>query len=139
MTPEVERAFRLSPRLRKKLRERQAALLEALEAGRPEAILEASAAWGEAEREAARNLLEKVAEPPRHRVSFLVEETCYRDFCETALEHGLSASEVARRYCVSGFTFSTILWTTVRRGGSMAEWVNASRGGLNLAEIALPN
>ena len=139
MTPEIERALRLSPRLRKRLRERKATLLAALEEGRPEAILEASAAWGEAEKQAARDVVEKSAEPPMQRVSFLVEESYYKDFCETALEHELSPSEVARRYCLSGFTFSSILWETVRRGGSMGEWIVLLRRGVNLAQIALPN
>ena len=139
MTPEVERALRVSPRLRKRLRERKAALLAALEAGRPEAILEASAAWGEAEKEAESDVAAKRADPPKHRVSFLVEGTYYKDFCETAVEHELSPSEVARRYCISGYTFANLIWSAVRQGGTVGDWVTVQKRGPNLAQLALPN
>ena len=91
------------------------------------------------ENEAARDLSEKTASPPTHRVSFLVEEAQYMDFCETATEHDLSPSEVARRYCLSGFTFSSVIWETVRRGGTVGDWVRVSGRGPNLAQLALPN
>ncbi len=139
MTPEVERALRLSPRLRKRLRERKAALLAALDEGRAQAILEASGAWAEVEKEAEADVDAKRVRPPMHRVSFQVEETHYKDFCETALEHELSPSEVARRYCISGYTFANLIWGTVRRGGSVAEWVTVSGRGPNLAQLALPD
>ena len=54
MTPEMERALRLSPRLRKRLRDQQAGLLAAVEAGNSEAVLAAALAWAEAENDAAR-------------------------------------------------------------------------------------
>ena len=73
-------------------------------------------AWAQVESEAARDVSEKTASPPMHRVSFLVEEDHYLDFCEKATEHNLSPSEVARRYCLSGYTFASLIWGTVRRG-----------------------
>ncbi len=45
-----------------------------------------------------------------HRVSFLVKEDQYGDFCEKATEHNLSPSEVARRYCLSGHTIASLIW-----------------------------
>ena len=139
MAPEMERALRLNPRLRKRLRDRQAGLLAAVEARNSGAVLAAAMAWAEVENDAARNVAEKTASPPKHRVSFLVEEGQYVDFCETAAEHDLSPSEVARRYCVSGFTFTNVIWETVRRGGTVADWVQVSGKGLNLAQLALPD
>ena len=68
-----------------------------------------------------------------------MEENHYRDFCETATEHDLSPSEVARRYCLSGLTFSRLIWGTVRRGGTVGDWVRVSSGRPNLAQLALPN
>lgn len=139
MTPEMERALRLNPRLRKRLRERQAGLLAAVEAGNSEAVLAAATAWAEVENDAVRDVSAKTTSPPMHRVSFLVEEAQYVDFCEKATEHDLSPSEVARRYCLSGFTFSSVIWQTVRRGGTVGDWVRVSGREPNLAQLALPN
>jgi hypothetical protein len=139
MTPEMERALRLNPRLRKRLRERQAELLAAVEAGDPEAVLAAATAWAEAENVAAKDVSAKTAAPPMHRVSFPVEEAQYVDFCKTGVEHDLSPSEVARRYCRAGFTFSSVIWETVRRGGTVADLVKVSGRGPNLAQLALPD
>jgi hypothetical protein len=72
--------------LGKRLRKRQADLLAAVEAGNSEAVLAAARAWAEVENEAARDVSEKTASPPTHRVSFLVEEGQYVDFCEKATE-----------------------------------------------------
>lgn len=140
ITPEMQRALRLSPRLPKRHRERQAALLDDLETGNPDSVLDAARSWAESERAAAAaDVAEKTTDLPKHRVSFLVEESEFRDFCETAAESDLSPSEVARRYCVSGHRFSTLIWETVRRVGTVEDWVNISRPGPNLAEMALPN
>ena len=116
MTPELERALRLNPRLQKRLRKRKAALLAALHGGTAEAISQAAAAWAGGEREAERDVAAKRPDAPKHRVSFLIEETYYRDFLKTALEHKLSPSEVVRRYCISGNTFENQLWGAVRQG-----------------------
>jgi hypothetical protein len=139
MTPEIERALRLNPRLRKQLRERTAALLVAVEAGTADGIQKAAVAWATIERDAERDLAAKRAEVPKHRVSFLLEETYYTDILRTAAEHKLSPSEVARRYCISGYTFANLIWSTVRRGGSVADWVTIPRTGPNLAQLALAN
>ena len=80
MTPEMERALRLNPRLRKRLREQQVGLLAAVEAGNSEAVLAAAIAWAEAEHEAARDLTAKTASPPKHRVSFLVAGKSLQSF-----------------------------------------------------------
>ena len=69
----------------------------------------------------------------------LREEGQYVEFCETATEYDLPPSEVARRYCVSGFTFSSVLWGTVRQGGTVADWVRVSDRKPNLAQLALPD
>lgn len=115
MTPEMIRALRLNPRTRKKLRERQAELLGAVARGDSKQVLDAASAWAEVEKAALSDLEKKLEEPPKHQVSFLVEESFYQDFCETALEHDLSPGEVARRYCISGYTFSSLIWGTVAR------------------------
>lgn len=138
MTPEMERALRLSPRLRKALRERQAALLATVEKGDSGVVLGAVAEWAEAERAAEADLARKTAEPPRHRVSFLVEEGSYEEFCKTAIEHDLSPGEVARRYCISGVRFEGLLLSAVRRHGTIGEWVRIERRP-NIAEIVLPD
>lgn len=139
MTPELERALRLNPRLRKSLRDRQAALLAAINSGDSAQVLEAATAWGDAERAAAADLAAKKTNAPRHRVSFLIEETYYEHFCETALEYELSPGEVARRYCISGYTFSSLIWDAVRSGGTVGDWVRVETGRPNIAELALPN
>jgi hypothetical protein len=139
MTPEMQRVFRLNPRLRKALRERQAELLAAVDGGEAKAVLEAAAAWAEAEKAAASDVAAKTAEPPRHRVGFLLEETYYKDCCETAIENDLSPGEVARRYCISGHTFSSLIWGAVRAGSSMVDVMKVRPGELNIAQIALPN
>ena len=139
MTPEMQRALRLNPRLRKKLREEQAALLDAVEAADPDAMLAAATSWAAAEEKAARDVAEKTAEPPQPRVSFLVEESLFADFCETAAENDLSPSEVARRYCLSGHRFTSIVWSAVKSGGSIGDVVRVSKHGPNLAQLALPN
>ncbi|MFQ5473894.1 MAG: hypothetical protein ACE5FA_13570 [Dehalococcoidia bacterium] len=139
MTPEMIRALRLNPRIRKKLRERQADLLDAVARGDSQEVLHAASAWVELEKAAISDLETKTEEPPKHQVTFLVEESYYQDFCETAIEHGLSPGEVARRYCVSGYTFASLIRGTVRRGGSVGDWVKIVRGRPNLAELALPD
>lgn len=139
MTPDLVRALRLKPRLRKRLRECREQLLTALDGEDPGIIVQAARAWAETERQAERDVAEKTADPPKHRVSFLVEETYYKGFCETAIDNELAPSEVARRYCISGYTFASLIWSTVRRGGSVGDWVRVAKGRPNLAEIALPD
>jgi len=46
---------------------------------------------------------------------------------------------VARRYCLSGCTFASLIWGAVRRGGTVGDWVKVSSGRPNLAQLALPN
>jgi len=139
MTPEMQRALRLNPRLRKRLRDQQAALVAAVETGISDAILAAATSWSQIEKESATDVAEKTATPPQHHVSFLVEESVYADLCETAAEHDLSPSEVARRYCLSGHTFTSLIWGAVNRGGGVGDWVRVPKQGPNLAQLALPN
>lgn len=138
MTPELQRALRAHPRLRKRLRERTEAPLLAVEEGRGEAIVRAAAEWAEAEKASAADLAKRERKPPQHRVTFLIEEAHYRDFCSTAAEHQLTPSEVARRYCISGITFSHVLWHAMRQGKLSDVIVISPARGLNLAQLALP-
>ena len=138
MTPEMVRALRLNPRLRKRLRELQEALLAAVAKGDAEEIRLAAESWAEAERDAARDLEHKTAHPPLHRVTFLVSESYYEEFCQTALEYDLTPDEVARRYCASGHTFSRLFWRNTRDGGNPA-FFGKLPGGLTVAQLVLPN
>lgn len=139
MTPEMQRALRLNPRLRKRHRYQQAALLVAVQSGEPDAELVAARDWAQVEQAAAADVEEKTANPPQHRISFLVEESVYADFCQTAADNDLSPSEVARRYCLSGHRFTSLIWETIKRGGTVGDWVRVSKEGPNLAQLALPN
>lgn len=138
MTPEMIRALRLNPRLRKRLRERREALLAAIEGGQADLIRLAAEGWAEVEKEAARDIDQKTAEPPLHRVTFPVSESHFEDFCSIALEHKLTADEVARRYCISGHMFSSLFWRNTREGGNPA-FFGKLRGGLTVAQLVLPN
>lgn len=140
MTPELVRALRANPRLRKKLRERTVALKDAVTKGKDAAVLDAARRWAEAEQELNDDVARKVEEPPKHRISFDIEEHYFQDFCKTAAENSLSPDEVARRYCVSGFTFSEIVWSAIAKDslGDLIVLSPRSRG-LNLAQVALPN
>ena len=139
MTPEMQRALRLNPRIRKRHRDQRAGLRAAVEAGDADAVLASARAWAQIEKEAEADVSAKTANPPQHRVSFLVEESHYASFCQTAAENDLSPSEVARRYCLSGHLFASLIWGTVKRGGTVGDWVRVSEGLPNLAQLALPN
>jgi hypothetical protein len=139
MTPELHRALRASPRLQKQIRQRHADLLRAVADGKTDEILEAARLWAEAEKAAADDLAKKEREPPKHRVTFLIEEGHYNEFCSTGAEYKISPSEVARRYCISGITFSHVLWSAMRNGKLSDVIVTTPGRGFNLAQIALPH
>lgn len=140
MRADLERALRLSPGIRRRLREQHEALQRAVEGGREEEIVAAARALVELEREADENVQSKRAKLRRHLVRFRVSDEDYAELAETALEHRLDPNEVARRYFESGLRLSRHFWGHVRRGGGADTlFAKGPRGFNPLPGIILPD
>jgi len=140
MRPELERALRLNPRIRKKLREQLAALQRAVESGTEEETVSAARAFVEVEAEADADVDRKRLRPRRHLIKFRVSDADYADLAETALEYQLDPDEVARRLFGCGQRFVQHFWGHIRRGGTADTLFSPGPGGGNpLPTIILPD
>lgn len=140
MKPELERALRLNPRIRKKLREQLDALQRAVASGMEDDVVAAAQAFVAVEAEAEADIERKRPRPRRQLVRFRVSDADYADLAETALEYQLDPDEVARRLFDCGRRFEQYFWSHVRGGGTAATMFSQSRGSPSpLPTLILPD
>lgn len=118
MQPELERALRLGPRIRKRLRNQREVLQNAVASGTPDEIVSAARTLVGIEREADAVVERKRPEARARVIRFRITDAEYADLAETALEYRLDANEVARRLFDSGRRFTDCFWAHVKHGGT---------------------
>jgi hypothetical protein len=128
MRPELERALRLNPKIRKRLRDQLDALQRAVSSGTDEEIVAAAQTLVTFEAEAEADIGRKRSKPRRCPVRFRVSDADYANLAETALEYQLDPDEVARRLFDCGRRFVQHFWSHIRGGGTADTLFSTSRG-----------